>query len=392
MSSSIGDMALLGGARLPESTASAAELRPGQRLSADVIEVLTSGDVLLAFGQNRIVVAANQSLQVGDSIVLEVITAGTGLRIVTQDAARLPVLSLASGSSPTPDVGQPSPIDSQRSPAPLSARDLPAILQARAHLQPGGASIADAGQEFLRAAFAADLRPAVVEEIQRLLAPLNPALPAPALAAAIRTFLAQSGMFTENHLLGPQNSGAGTRGVDHQDMIPDLRLLLGELTTAGMPVPEAVRSFGEALLQQQLAVAEGLSATGVGHVVVPFMFGDEPVDVVFEWKREEPREKEKQDRPDRGISLGVFVYLKALGGIEARVDWKPEALAVTFFVEREATRALIEAGLADFSEQLTLSGCPAVTSNVWFNPGRLVTAPSPVARTIPSGTILDVMA
>ncbi len=88
----------------------------------------------------------------------------------------------------------------------------------------------------------------------------------------------------------------------------------------------------------------------------------------------------------------MFVNLNALGGIEARVDWKPEMLAVTFFVERESTRALIEAGLADFSEELTLSGCPAVTSNGWFNPGRLVTAPPAVKRTVPSGTILDVMA
>ena len=70
------------------------------------------------------------------------------------------------------------------------------------------------------------------------------------------------------------------------------------------------------------------------------------------------------------ISLGVFVHLKALGAIEARVEWRHDSLAVTFVVEREATRAIVEAALAGFSEQLSSSGSPAVTAHVRVNPDR----------------------
>jgi len=78
----------------------------------------------------------------------------------------------------------------------------------------------------------------------------------------------------------------------------------------------------------------------------------------------------------------------SLGAIEARLEWQPESLAVTFFVEREATRVIVEAGLDDFSKQLSLSGCPAVTSHVWLNPDRPSHASVPSSGPIPGGTIL----
>jgi hypothetical protein len=169
-----------------------------------------------------------------------------------------------------------------------------------------------------------------------------------------------------------------------------VRLLLGDLTSHVQEVPDAVRSFGDALLQMQLAVAERLATTGVGELVIPFMFGEEPVDVVFEWERNARREK--RDRPDQTISLGVFVRLKSLGAIEARVEWRPDSLAVTFYVEREATCALIDAGLSDFSERLSLSGCTGVNVHVRLRPDRLSNAPLPGSSTVPGGAILNVMA
>jgi hypothetical protein len=157
-------------------------------------------------------------------------------------------------------------------------------------------------------------------------------------------------------------------------------------------VPDAVRAFGAALLQEQLGVADRLAADGTGHTTIPFMFGETRVDVGFEWRREARREKKDQDRDDPAISLGVFVDLKALGGIEARLELKPQSLAITFFVERETTRALVEAGLERLSKDLSLSGFPAVTSQVWLNPGRLCSAPPSGTASVPGGTILDVMA
>jgi hypothetical protein len=353
----------------------------GQRVAARVLEMLPNGDVLLELGQGRAVVRTSNLLQPGDRVVLEVVTGGSKpeLRMVTDSTA----------ASAPPSTAQPPGIDAQLT-HPLSARDLPVIMRALSDVLPAGVPLAESGQEFLRAAAAADLRAVVVDQIRRLLAPLDAALPPAALAGMIRTFLAQSGLFTENHLREALTNGTGALAGNQDHVVSDLRLLLGELTTPGERVPDAVRSYGEALLQQQLATADRLAATGVGQYAIPFMFGDTRVDVVFEWERKARREK--QDRPNGAISLGVFVHLKALGAIEARLEWQPESLAVTFFVEREATRAIVEAGLDDFSKLLSLSGCPGVTSHVWLNPDRTSHASVPLSGPIAGGTILDVMA
>jgi hypothetical protein len=353
----------------------------GPRVAARVLEMLPNGDVLLELGQSRAVVHTSNPLQPGDRVVLEVVTSGPKpeLRVVTGDPA-----------ASAPSTAQPPGLGPERLTPALSARDLPVIMRALSDFLPAGVPLAESGQEFLRAAAAADLRSVVVDQIRRLLAPIDAALPPAALAGMIRTFLAQSGLFTENHLRQAlaNSTAAITGNQDHT--IPDLRLLLGELATHGERVPDPVRAFGEALLQQQLATADRLAATGVGQYAVPFMFGDTRVDVVFEWERKARRDN--QDRPDGTISLGVFVHLKALGAIEARLEWQPESLAVTFFVEREATRVMVEAGLDDFSKQLARSGCPAVSSHVWLNPDRPSHASVPSSGPIPGGTILDVMA
>jgi hypothetical protein len=65
---------------------------------------------------------------------------------------------------------------------------------------------------------------------------------------------------------------------------------------------------------------------------------------------------------------------------------------VTFYVEREATRAIVEAGLSDLSQELSASGFAAVTTNVWLNPDRVSAGVTPVRPAIPAGAILDVMA
>jgi Flagellar hook-length control protein FliK len=278
--------------------------------------------------------------------------------------------------------------------AALSPRDLPVIMRALAEMGPTGVAIAQAGQTFLQAAVAAGLPPAVVELIQRWLAPLDAALPSAELAQVLRAFLAQSGLFTENHLSAALQEHPGPLTVDQHEAIADIRLLLGALTTAGTPVPDAVRVFGDALLQQQLVVAEQLAATGSGQMAIPLMFGDERVDIRFTWDRQ--ARQDTQDRPepddDRAISLGVFVNVQILGAIEARIDWKPGAFAVTFYVEREATRAIIEAGLSDLSHELSASGFSAVAMNVWLNPDRVSAGVTPVRRAMPAGSILDVMA
>jgi hypothetical protein len=356
----------------------------GQRVAARVLEMLPSGDVLVELGQSRAVVRTSSQLQPGERVVLEVVTGGPKpeLRMVSDGAGSQPARPVDGGNG---TAAPPSRVDG--STPPLSARDLPVIMRALGDLRPPGASIADSGQEFLRAATTSDLRAVVVDQIQRLLAPLEASLPPAALAGMIRTFLAQSGLFTENHLREALTNGARTGQQEH--VVSDLRLLLGELTTRGERVPDAVRAFGDALLQQQLATADRLAATGVGQLAVPIMFGETRVDVVFEWERKARREQ--PDKPDQAISLGVFVHLKTLGAIEARLEWQPEALAVTFFVEREATRAIVEAGLDDFSKHLALAGCPGVTSNVFLNPDRPSLSSQPSSAPIPGGTILDVM-
>jgi hypothetical protein len=278
--------------------------------------------------------------------------------------------------------------------AALSPRDLPVIMRALADMVSTGVPIAQAAQTFLRAAVAANLPAAVLEQIQRLLAPIDAALPPAELAPALRAFLAQSGLFTENHLGAALQEHAGPLTADQREAIADIRLLLGALTTADAPVPDPVRVFGEALLQQQLVVAEQLAATGSGQIAIPVMFGDERVDLRFTWDRQAGDETSDRSEPDddQAISLGVFVNVQIFGAIEARIVWKPASFAVTFYVEREATRAIVEAGLSDLSKELSVAGFPAVATNVWLNPDRVAAGVTPVRPAMPAGTILDVRA
>ncbi len=372
---------------LLESVGRAAEaaLSPGQRLPARVIEMLLTGDVLLELGQNRVTVPTSMPLQPGQRVQLEVVTAGATpeFRIATDKTAVTPQAAPAQ----PPAVAGP--------PMALSPRDLPLIMQALAEMVPADVPIARAGLTFLRAAVAADLHPAVVEQIQRLLAPLDAALPPAELAPVLRAFLAQSGLFTENHLGTALQEHPGPLTADQRDAIADVRLLLGALTTAGTPVPDPVRVFGDALLQQQLVVAEQLAATSSGQVAIPVMFGEERVDIRFTWEREARQETQDRSEPDddrQAISLGVFVNVQILGAVEARIVWKPASFAVTFYVEREATRAIVEAGLSDLSKELSAAGFPAVATNVWLNPDRVAAAAAPVRPAMRAGTILDVMA
>ena len=105
----------------------------------------------------------------------------------------------------------------------LNPRDLPVIMRALAEMVPTGIPIARAGQTFLRAAVAADLRPAVVEQIQRLLAPLHAALPPAELAPVLRAVLAQSGLFTENHLGAALQERPGPLTADQRHATADVR-------------------------------------------------------------------------------------------------------------------------------------------------------------------------
>jgi hypothetical protein len=379
-----------------------AALRPGQRLPARVIEMLLTGDVLLELGKSRATVPTSTPLQPGDRVRLEVVTAGPtpAFRIVTDTpaAATAADKTAATPQAATPQVATPQAATAQPPgvagpPAALNPRDLPAIMRALADMAPTDIPIARAGQTFLREAVAADLRPAVVEQIQRLLAPLHAALPPAELAPALRAFLAQSGLFTENHLGAALREHPGPLTADQRHAIADLRVLLGALTTAGTPAPDPVRVFGEALLLQQLVVAEQLAATSSGQMAIPFMFGEERVDIRFTWDRQAQEARERPEPDDeRAISLGVFVDLNIFGAIEARIVWKPESFAVTFYVEREATRAIVEAGLSDLSKELSASGFSAVATNVWLNPDRVAAGVTPARPAIPAGTILDVMA
>jgi hypothetical protein len=410
---------------LLESARRAAEgaLFPGQRLSARVIEMLVTGDVLLELGKSRLTVSTSTPLQLqsGDRVRVEVVTAGPTpeLRIVTDKTAvapqagtvqstGAPVAPAVPGAPAAPAApGAPAATAVADQPATLSPRDLPVIMRALAEMMPAGIPIipiAKAGQTFLQAAAAADLQPAVVEQIQRLLAPLHASLPPAELAPMMRDFLAQSGLFTENHLGAALQKHPGSLSLtadqrspltpDQRQAIADVRLLLGELTPAGTPMPDPVRVFAEAVLREQLVVAEQLAATNSGQVAIPFMFGEECVDVRFTWDRQARQETAERPSPDddQTISLGVFVNLSIFGGIEARLVWKPESFAVTFYVEREDTRAIVEAGLSELSKELAASGFPAVTTNVWFNPDRVSAGVTPAKPAIPAGTILDVMA
>jgi hypothetical protein len=405
-----------------------AALRPGERISARVIEMLLTGDALLELGRSRVTVPTSTPLQAGDRVRLEVVTAGPTPefrivtdgpganpqpRIATDKTAATPQAVTPPAATPHAATAQPPAVAAPPAAA-LHPRDLPVIMRALAEMVPDGIPIpvARAGQTlqtfqtFLQAPGAADLRPAVVEQMQRLLAPVQAALPPAELAPVLRAFLAQSGLFTENHLgaalkqqaavLQEHRGHSGPLSADQrQQPIADVRLLLGALTPPGTPVPEAVRAFGEALLQQQLVLAEQVAATGGGQIAIPIMFGEEHVDIRFTWDREARQETEERSGPDadggRAISLGVFVNLNIFGGIEARIVWKPESFAVTFYVEREETRAIVEAGLSELSQELSASGFSAVAANVWLNPDRVAAGATPVRPAIPAGTILDVM-
>ena len=76
----------------------------------------------------------------------------------------------------------------------------------------------------------AELRPG-----QRVAARVLEMLPS---GDVLRTFLAQSGLFTEHLLREALQNGTRTLTANQDHVVSDLRLLLGALTTAGQPVPD----------------------------------------------------------------------------------------------------------------------------------------------------------
>ena len=114
MSSGMGsDMAMLGGLPLlvgPVSPAADAELRPGQRVAARVLQILPSGDVLLGFGQSQAVVATSHVLRPGDRVALEVVTGGPRpefrMMSVNTSVSPLPADRDRTAAIPPPAAGQ----------------------------------------------------------------------------------------------------------------------------------------------------------------------------------------------------------------------------------------------------------------------------------------------
>jgi hypothetical protein len=317
-----------GGADLP--------FGPGQKLFAQVVQVLGEGRAILDVGGERLIASTPLPVRAGE--VLAVVVRGVGAVVELEIEA--PPVAFSDRAYALAAVRQAL---QQSAPAtPLTSAELDVLARALERANWGGG-------------------PAGVSPRDRLLAllrPLSLGRDAAPLVDALRDRVASGGPFFEAHAARALAEG----GVKlPRDLQTDVRWLLAALGPEAQAQPE-IEPLRQRLIHdvatRQLDIALGSVKDGEVRIDIPVAFGHVDTTVHLAVKDDGP--PPRPDARSRGRAITLTVAHPELGPVEAAAQWlpggSPDDLQIRFAVRDEASAAALAPATADLAARLRSAG------------------------------------
>ena len=310
---------------------------PGQKLFAQVMQVLGNGRAILDVGGERLIASTPLPVRTGE--VLAVVVRGVGA-VIELDIEAPPVAfserayALAAVRQAMQQAGPP---------APLTAGEVEVLAHALERANWGGG--------------AAGVSPR--ERLLGMLRPLPLTRDAAPLADALRDRLASGGAFFEAHAARALTRGAHPAVTP--DLQGDLRWLLAALEREAVVQP-AIEPLRQRLIQdiasRQLDVALANVKDGAVRVDVPVAFGHNDTTARLTVKDDGPPST-SGERP-RGRAITLTVAHPELGPIEASAQWQPGGspgdLQVRFAVRDAESASALDAATGELGVRLRAAG------------------------------------
>ena len=323
---------------------------PGQKMFAQVVQVLGEGRAILDVGGERLLASTPLPVRAGE--VLAVTVRGVG-PVVELDIEAPPVAFSERAyalAAVRQAVQQSSPS------APLTSAELDVLAHALERTNWGGG-------------------PAGVSPRDRVLALLRP-LPlgrdAAPLVDALRDRLASGGLFFEGHAARALADGA--RPVVPAELQTDIRWLLAALAREAQAQPE-IEPLRQRVIHdiatRQLDVALASVKDGEVRLDVPVAFGH--VDTTARLAVKDDGPASSPDERPRGRAITLSVAHPELGPIEASARWQPGGspgdLQLRFAVRDDQAVSVLAPATADLAARLRSAGFRHVGIDVVVDPG-----------------------
>ena len=321
---------------------------PGQKLFAQVVQVLAEGRAVLDVGGERLLASTPLPVRNGD--VLAVVVRGVGA--VVELEVEAPPVAFSERAYALAAVRQA--IQQAAPSAPLTSAEVEVLALALERANWGGA--------------------AGVSPRDRLLALLRP-LPlvrdAAPLVDALRDCLASGGAFFEAHAARASTTGA--HATVTPDLQGDVRWLLAALAREAIVQPE-IEPLRQRLIHEiaarQLDVALASVKDGEVRVDVPVAFGYVDTTARLAVKDDGPPPA-PGERP-RGRAITLTVAHPELGPIEASAHWQPGGspgdLQVRFAVRDAESASALDAAAGELGTRLRAAGFRHVAIAVVVDP------------------------
>jgi hypothetical protein len=348
---------------------------PGQKLFAQVVQVLGEGRAVLDLGSERVI--ASTPLPVREGEVLAVVVRGVGA-----------VIEL--------DIEAPPVAFSERAYALAAVRE--AIRTAGPVAPPSAAEIDVLARALERANWGGGA-PGVSprERLLALLRPLPLSGDAEPMVDALRERLAKGGTFFEAHAARALADGAGASSMAR--LHGDVRWLLAALEreAAAQPEIEPIRQrLIQSIASRQLDVALANVKDGEARLDIAVAFGH--VDATARLTVKDAGPPPRAGERPRGRTISLTVAHPELGPIDASAQWQPAGspgdLQVRFAVRDAEAASALDVATGDLGVRLRAAGFRHVGIAVVVDPaaGQVAGPGAGPDEPPPGGSILSALA
>ncbi len=346
----------------------------GQKLFAQVVQVLGEGRAVLDVGGERLVASTPLPVRAGE--VLAVVVRGVGA-VVELDIEAPPVAfserayALAAVRQAQQEAAPSSP---------LTSAELDVLARALERANQGGGAEGGAPRERLLA----------------LLRPLPLSRDAAPIADALRDRLAAGGAYFESH--AAKALAEHGRTTIPAELQSDLRWLLAALAREAQTQPE-IEPLRQRLLHEvatrQLDVALASVKDGDVRIDIPVAFAHADATARLVVKDDGPPSS-PGERP-RGRAIALTVAHPELGPIAAAAHWQPGAspgdLQIRFAVRDDASASALGAATEELAGRLRAAGFRHVGIGVVVDPDAAQPEPTPAPdQPPPGGSIVSALA